>query len=189
MSVSTHIEDKRSKIAKLREKHQPVFEALGVPDAVFIPKMAYKPAGKDEKHLGFFPSELGKEADIYTEFVSRENNSEDPERTLYKLRHNPHYATEYEQTLPKTPGETSSIRYLVPVSELVVVDSDRILGNQGAPVQNIQTQQTQFESFPIIDPETDPPFSTMTLRDYAAIHMKTPQSNKEWLNVMIRQAK
>lgn len=185
MALSTNIEDKRSKIAKLRERHQPVFEALGVPEAIFIPKMAYKPTGKDEKHLGFFPSELSKDSDIYTEFVSRENDSEDPERTLYKLRHNPHYATEYEQTLPKNPGETSSIRYLVPVSELVVIHSEMILNGE----QGQKQQREQMESFPMVDPETDPPFSTMTLRDYAAIKLRVPESNKPWLNDMIKKAK
>ena len=33
--------------------------------------------------LAFFPSELEKEEDIYTEFVSIDYDSEDPKRTLY----------------------------------------------------------------------------------------------------------
>jgi hypothetical protein len=181
---TTNVEDKRSKIAKLREKHQPVFDALGIPEAIFIPKMAYKPVGKDEKHLGFFPSELGKESDIYTEFVSIENNPEDPERKLYKLRHNPHYATEYEQTPPKNPNEKSSIRYLVPVSELIPVKSQEILnGQQGQQEQRMVTKQ-----FELVDPETDPPYGSMTLRDYACIQLRVPESGKPWLNEIIKKA-
>lgn len=181
---TTNVEDKRSKIAKLREKHQPVFEAMGVPEAVFIPKMAYKPPGKDEKHLGFFPSELSKEADIYTEFVSIENVSEDPERRLYKLRHNPHYATEYEQTPPKNPGEKSSMRYLVPVSELIQVKSQEVLNGHQAQLQ----QREITKHFELVDPETDPPYSSMTLRDYACIQLRVPESGKPWLNEIIKKA-
>ena len=42
MSVSLKTEkvDSKTKVAELREKHQPVFEALNIPDAYFYPKLA-----------------------------------------------------------------------------------------------------------------------------------------------------
>ena len=38
--------------------------------------MAYRPSGKDELHVSFFPSELQKDKDIYTEFVSFVSNKQ-----------------------------------------------------------------------------------------------------------------
>ena len=71
MSISTKAElTSKEKIAMLREKHQPVFDALDTPNALFYPKMAYRPYGKDELYVSFFVNELKREADIYTEFVS-----------------------------------------------------------------------------------------------------------------------
>ena len=66
MSISTteKPEDKREKLKRLREFHQPVLNELGVPDAVFFPKMAYRPYGKTELHIAFFASEKNE----YNEF-------------------------------------------------------------------------------------------------------------------------
>jgi len=80
--------------------------------------MAYRPSGKDDLHLGFFLSELQKEEDIYTEFVSINYESEDPKRTLYFLKYNPHYKEEYEMGLTSSGHE----RFLVPVNELKVLN-------------------------------------------------------------------
>ena len=57
-------------------------------NALYIPKMAYRPNGKDDLYVSFFPSELEKAEDIYTEFVSIDYVSEDPKRTLYLHKHN-----------------------------------------------------------------------------------------------------
>ena len=67
MSISTteKPEDKREKLKRLREFHQPVLNELGVPDAVFFPKMAYRPYGKTELHIAFFASEMSKSEDVY----------------------------------------------------------------------------------------------------------------------------
>jgi hypothetical protein len=73
MSISTvnKPEDTRDKIAKLREHHQPLLDALGKSDALFIPKLAYVPKGKDEAHVSFFLGELKKQQDVYMEFARR----------------------------------------------------------------------------------------------------------------------
>ena len=84
---------------------------------VFIPKMAYRPSGKDGKYITFFPSELDNECDIYTEFVSKSYESEDSKRTLYLLKHNPYWKEEYELNTSKSGFTT----HLVSVSELKVI--------------------------------------------------------------------
>jgi len=122
MSISTTAKKKKSelyreKMASLREYHQDTLDQIGESTAYFYPKMAYKPIGLEEVCIGFFPSELRKGTDIYTEFVSREYDSEDPERTLWKFQFNPHWQEEYAN------GETStgSEIYYVPVSELIKI--------------------------------------------------------------------
>ena len=39
-------EERKKRVSKLRTEHQPYFEKAGIPEATFIPKMAYRPKGK-----------------------------------------------------------------------------------------------------------------------------------------------
>ena len=122
MSISTTEKSKktdlyRERMATLREFHQTTLDHIGESSAYFYPKMAYKPMGLEETCVGFFPSELRKGTDIYTEFVSREYESEDHERTLWKYEFNPHWEEEY----PKGETSTGSEIYYVPVNELVKI--------------------------------------------------------------------
>jgi len=111
-------EERKRKISKLRTEHQPYFKKVGIPEATFIPKMAYRPKGKDELHVSFFPSEMKKTEDLYTEFVSIEYECEDPKRTLYLYKHNEFWEEEYEAH----ESSRGYVRYLVPVSELKVIN-------------------------------------------------------------------
>ncbi len=108
---------RKIKVANLREEHQKYFDSNSITDAIYIPKMAYRPPGKDELHVSFFPSEFEKEQDIYTEFVSIEYDTEDPKRTLYLLHKNLHWKEEYELITSNSGFE----RHIVPVSELNVI--------------------------------------------------------------------
>jgi hypothetical protein len=163
-------EERKLRIADLREHHQPVFDALELTNALFFPKMAYRPKDKNELHLSFFPSELKRGFDIYTEFVSREYEPEDQERTLWKWRFNPHWEEEYECTKDLQP------RYLIPVSELIKVN---------APKKATPAQGDFFDgSFNLTD--DDAPLSELTIRDLAAILLREPVSKKEWLNNLIK---
>ena len=110
-------EQRKTKVAKLREEHEDYFQTEGKINALYIPKMAYRPSGKDELHISFFPSELEKSEDVYTEFVSIDYESEDPKRTLYLHKYNPHWRDEYELTESKSGYQ----RHLIPVSELIVI--------------------------------------------------------------------
>jgi hypothetical protein len=174
MSISTtgKPEDKREKLRKLREFHQPTLTSLGVIDATFLPKMAYIPYGKTEKHIAFFHSEISKGVDIFVEFCSKDNDPEFEDRGLYRWRFNPHFEEEYEKTEPNIT--TGHCRYLVPVAELVKVK----VYNSGDGKQDI--------SFDIADPDQDLPMDQMTIRDLAAILLKKPVSMKPWLNNIIK---
>lgn len=110
--------ERKEKIAKLREEHENYFKKIGIKNPLYIPKMAYRPPGKDELYISFFPSELGKGKDIYTEFVSINYDSEDPKRTLYLCKHNPYFKEEYELATSSSGFE----RYFIPVSELIIIN-------------------------------------------------------------------
>jgi len=110
--------ERKEKVGKLREEHEDYFQTIGNIKALYIPKMAYRPSGKDELYVSFFPSELEKGEDIYTEFVSINYESEDPKRTLYLHKHNPHWKQEYELITSNSGFE----RHLIPVSELQIIN-------------------------------------------------------------------
>jgi len=110
-------EQRKEKVAELKVMHQKYFDENNISESTFIPKMAYRPYGKDELHVSFFPSELERNKDIYTEFVSIDYNSEDPKRTLYLHKYNPHWQEEYEMI----ESNSGFQRHMIPVSELKVV--------------------------------------------------------------------
>ena len=111
-------QERKAKVQELRKEHEDYFQTTGNINALYIPKMAYRPSGKDELHVSFFPSELQKNRNIYTEFVSIEYDSEDPKRTLYLLEHNPTWDQEYEIVTSSSGFE----RHIVPVSNLKVIN-------------------------------------------------------------------
>jgi len=109
--------ERKLKVAELRKGHEDYFQKEGIINALYIPKMAYRPSGKDELYVSFFPSELKKEEDIYTEFVSMEMECEDPKRTLYFVKHNPYWKEEYEIHESRSGFQT----HLIPVSDLKIL--------------------------------------------------------------------
>ena len=111
-------QERKAKVQELRKEHEDYFQTVLNINALYIPKMAYRPSGKDELHVSFFPSELQKGRDIYTYFVSIDYDSEYPNRTLYLLKHNAHWAEEYEKVTSSSGFE----RHIVPVSELKVIN-------------------------------------------------------------------
>ena len=180
MSISTtdKPEDKREKLKKLREFHQPLLTEVGATDGLFIPKMAYRPYGKTELHIAFFASEISKGEDVYIEFTSKELVPEDPERKLYKWRFNPHFEEEYEKTDPNP--QTGHVRYLVPVDELIIIKSEK----KERVLEAAQPVQSEI-NLELPDPNLDQAFDQMTIRDLAAILLKKPVSHKPWLNEII----
>lgn len=164
----------------LRQKHQKIFDALSIPEAVYIPKMAHHVKGLQGLHMGFFESELNHGEDVYTEMVSMQMESEDPTRTLYKYRYNPHFKDELE---PSDEEPTASTRYYVPVEELEVVTM---------PVEEPAKKRGRPKKERIVtipnDPRADQPMDQMTLRDHACLTLRVPESSKVWLNELIIKA-
>lgn len=167
--------DRKAKTQELIKEHEAKFDILKVKDPLFIPKCAYKPYSGADLHIALFPSEIGKEMDIYTEFTSIALEPEDLERTLYKWNYNPFYKEEYETTVPNDKGD---VRYLIPVSELIKIQVGI------AEDEELNPKIELFDNF--MDPDTDAPLSSMTVRDIAAILLKKPVSNKKWLNELIK---
>ena len=79
-------QERKAKVLELRKEHEDYFQTVGNINALYIPKMAYRPSGKDELHVSFFPSELQKGKDIFTEFVSIEYDSEDPKENFISIK-------------------------------------------------------------------------------------------------------
>jgi hypothetical protein len=153
------------KIARLRLKHQPYFEKIGIPDALFIPKTVYG----TPPEVVIFPSEFKKEKDIYVEKTSRDYVSEDPLRALYKLKFKPDYDGLYRATAFGT-----DCKYHVPFSEFerIIVEEPKVIIDFG-----------------LNDPDNDAPISELMIRDIAAILWKKPVSQKKWLNTLISNQK
>jgi hypothetical protein len=171
MSISTKRNtnetlDKKAKIEELKSYHKKTFAKLGIDNPFYSPKMAYIDRG--EKVISFFPSEIEKGEDIYTEFVSRSYDSEDPTRTLYKWKYNPHYMSEYRIVEPAS--EMQTIRYIIPVDELVVC----------------KFNEDSLDEFDMPDPDQDLPIDQLTIRDLAAILTGKPVSMKKWLNEIVK---
>jgi len=168
-------EERKKRIQDLYEFQMEKFMQESVSEPLFIPKMAYKPATKDEKHITFFASELERAEyydvpkNVYTEFISSEYIPEDAKRTLYKWIFNPHWRTEYD-VIEAT--ESIQERYMIPVSELRIVQ-------QAAELKEIKLPSLDLGP-------TDEPFNMLTIRDLAAIMLKKPVSNKQWLNEIIK---
>ena len=175
ISTTEKPENRREKVKKLRVHHQALLDKLGVPNALFIPKMAYKPLGKSDIHVAFYLSEINGGEDVYVEFVSKDLVPEDKDRRLFKWRFNPHFQDEYDTTEPHP--QTGHVRYLIPIDELVQVS---------APVDSKEEEAVQVKlNFSLPDPDTDLPIAQLTIRDLAAIMLKKPVSHKSWLNDII----
>jgi hypothetical protein len=184
MSEKTKLtpQERKELTADLREKHEPIFKALGIPEAKYIPKMAYRPRGLNALHMGFFESELIHAEDIYTEMVGIMMDSEDPSRTLYKYRGNPHF----KQELPSSDEEhTSSTRYYVPMDELEVVTMPA--KKKRGPYKKKVKPNRPIRTV-ILDPSDDLPMASMTIRDYIAIHTGRPVSAKDWINKIMEES-
>jgi hypothetical protein len=165
--------NRKEKTEELLQEHMWKFERLNELNPFFVPKSAYIPRGKTEHHIGVFPSEFKRGADMYLEFTSFDLVPEDPKRTLYRLRANPYYDEEFEKT------DDVNFRYLVPVSELEVVKFEE--------PEVLPEQTTLFPDFnDMISEDDDCKVSDLTARDLVAIIHKIPVSKKQWLNNLIK---
>ena len=142
-------QERKAKVLELKKENEDYFQTIGNINALYIPKMAYRPSGKDDLYVSFFPSELEKGKDIYTEFVSIQYESEDPKRTLYLVKHNPHWKEEYELITSNSGFE----RHLIPVSELKVINDITSRG-QKFTTKSFEESKETFNKIKLPDPET-----------------------------------
>jgi hypothetical protein len=188
MSVPTT--DKREKLKQIKAFHQATLDALNISSVPVISKMAFQPSGLMEKHVGFFESEVSKGDDIYLEFGSKDLSPEQvpgfPLRSLLKWRYNPNFREEYPTSDPDPI--TGHKRYFVPISELILVTKPepKMLRTITSPEVKTEERESNASELAMTPPdEVDPLTKDMTIRDYAAIHMRKPCSKKEWLNQLI----
>jgi len=166
--------EKAQKTAELRAYHKATLDKIGY-DVAYLPKLCYKPKIKDGLHISFFPSELRAGVDLYTEFISKDYDSEDQTRTLYKWAYNPNWEDIY--TAVTKAGSNIVSYYLVPVTDLIPIE--RVVESEGI-------DETVLE---LGDPDLDLPLDQMSMRDLFAILHKQPVSQKKWLNQLINKTK
>jgi hypothetical protein len=172
--------ERKTSIAILFERNKETFKKLGVTNPYFTIKMPFLKSGLREHVIGFFPSELSKEDDVYIELTNRDNIPVNETATLYKLAFNPHYKTEYEEDIDPVKGP-SSLRYLVPVAKLELVDvwTTPIVNQEFELPQREEEGPNEYKDCHI---------SELTARDQVCIKLRIPESNKEWINDLIKKS-
>ena len=179
INTTEKTDDKKERKRQMELFHKPTFDALGIKDPTYIPKLFYKPREIDaqEPYVAFFASEVIKGQDIYTEDSESENTPRDPDRRLYKWRFNPRYKEEYQKI--ETNG---SVRYFIPVSELVLIK----VNSPDIKVQEAYGKPVSLEIFQADDSD-DVSLNDASLRDLAAVLWRKPVSKKQWLNELIKK--
>lgn len=202
-------------------QHMDTFKAIGLVDPFFTLKTAFFKKGKYGRQSQFFEWELKKGEDIYIEFYENVYNDKgantdiipmNEERTLFKLKYNPFYHEEYDVTETMEPDGKVDRKYLVPVSEMVVVLSSGqeisyALYEKRKEEAKLEVPQLQksLSVFPDFEEEfapkkevelelanteiADAPLSEITIRDLAAIMLMKPVSARPWLNDLINKTK
>jgi hypothetical protein len=112
---------RKEKTEELMKAHLPVFRKLKVADPFFTLKSAYFISGKKGKYIQLFESEMGRDKDIYTEFVNKELVPDSEERPLFKLTYNPFYKEEYEMEHKSTDDGREYSVYIIPIVELKAI--------------------------------------------------------------------
>lgn len=167
-------DEQRVKTAELRKQFQETFDALGISDAYFRPKIAshFKAFDSSRASIKLWPSEMEgmvkQESDMYTMLVDWDWTPFQGEANLYKIARNPYYKQEVY---------FDGTSYYIPIEELIVVPKPKPLVSQAA----IQSLTSNLD-------KDDCNLNALTGRDLASILLRTPQSNKQWLNELITNA-
>jgi len=205
-------------------KHIETFKKLKLSDPFFLIKTAFFQKGKYGRQVQFFESELSKGEDIYLEFYDNVTDANGSviditpfftDRQLFKYRHNPFYAEEYEtKNGTNYKGEPYNL-YTVPMAELLAVlpngteityalyekrKAEAEAKKEDEELPKLQNSLSLFpdfdEQFNAIKPkeielisEDDSDLQSMSVRDFAAIMLKSPVSKKQWLNDLILKLK
>lgn len=167
-------EERKKRVAELKEHHQSYFDSIGESKARFTAKMLY---GNPEKSK-FFYSEIGNDSPLYVEFVTRDYVPQ-AARNLYVYK----FRADYDSFFIKEQTESGLEMYVVPFENFTKVASDE------EPVKQLGIAQGSLDlDFDIINPDEDCPMDNITLRDWASILLRVPVSRKEWLNKLIKES-
>lgn len=123
---------------KEREKeffayHMDKFRKVQISDPFFTLKTAFFQKGKYGKQVQLFEGELKRNEDIFIEFidVNRDVNGKEigiesafEDRPLFKYKHNPYFAEEYDVKEGTNSMGENYFAYTIPLSELMVVMPD-----------------------------------------------------------------
>jgi hypothetical protein len=199
-------EERELKVANIQSFHEATVQNLSKGKRYLITaKAPYMYNGT--RKISFFESELEPRAggqDIYVELVHL--NSYEPldeERTLYKLRYNPHFRTEFENSskypalyyvsfdeLEKVWQKSDEKINFLSTKEFTAPKQKAPVPDQKFPQQSIaQIDAKGFNEInPVLDLDDLPDFNitSMSIRDFAAIMWRSPVSNNPWLNELIR---
>lgn len=189
--VKTKIE-RSVALTALKQRNENNFRNLGLLNPNFTIKFAYIPKHREDMVVSMFPSEMECTDDIYLELTDGNNLPLHEDAVLYKFKHNPFYNQgEYEVIPPDPSRNKNSETYLIPVSELEIVTPLGIAKKVDAPSKKVfstaNLDNLDREAFS--KEKEDAHYSEMTIRDLAAILLKTPVSNKKWLNHLINSTK
>lgn len=120
---------------KEREKeffayHMDKFRKAQIVDPFFVLKTAFFQKGKFGKQVQLFESELKRGEDIFIEFidVNRDTTGKEigiesafEDRPLFKYKHNPYFAEEYDVKEGTNSMGENYFAYTIPLSELMVI--------------------------------------------------------------------
>jgi hypothetical protein len=188
MQTKTKIE-RSVALTALKQRNENNFRNLGLLNPSFTIKFAYTPKHREDMVVSMFPSEMECTDDIYLELTDGNNLPIHEEPVLYKFKHNPFYNQgEYEVIPPDPSRNKNSETYLIPVSELEIVSNSVVKKETPKKVfSTAMLDNSDKESFS--KEKEDAHYSEMTIRDLAAILLKSPVSNKKWLNTLINSTK
>lgn len=184
--------ERSTALMALRQRNEQNFRNLGLLTPNFTIKFAYVPKHREDMVVSMFPSEMECGEDIYMELTDGNNYPMHENPVLYKLRHNPYYKQGEYEVIPPDPSRNKNAEtYLVPLSELEIIagsNSSAVVEKKVAPVAPkkplVSTSILSDES-PFQKEKEDAHYSELTIRDLAAILLKSPVSNKKWLNNLI----
>lgn len=164
----------------MREYHRQTLTEMNAPESSLDGKVLFTYNGR--KVVTAFGNQLNREPSGYFfEITDNVNTPLDPKRTLYWIRPNANYTTEFEEqaeknhTLRYTTPETKM--YYYPLEEAVQVTKGAmtaaaIMSDKAFALDHLDTSI----------PEEDMDISRMTILDVLAIVQCEPVSNKKFLN-------
>lgn len=120
--------------------HMDKFRKAQIADPFFVLKTAFFQKGKYGRQVQLFEGELKRGEDIFIEFidVNRDTTGKEigiesafEDRPLFKYKHNPYFAEEYDVKEGTNSMGENYFAYTVPLSELMVImpDGDEITYN------------------------------------------------------------